>query len=232
MRINRVEGRFRADADEKSTESLLGMLATAHPEATRAGVEMLEQGGNAIDAACAAGIASGVCEPQASGLGGQSIGLIHFGGRTFAVDGSSRVPSLSHIDRMSPGDELVGHRATTVPSTLATYAWLHEHYGRLPWRELLAPAIRIAREGYRITELQHTLLERSRDELLMGSASGPLLPARWRRSLRNRRALHPARARPGPRDHRARRHHSLLPRRNRRADRPRHARPRRLPAHG
>ena len=172
MRISRVEGRFRPDADEKSAESLLGMVATAHPEATRAGVEMLEQGGNAIDAACGAGIAIGVCEPQASGLGGQSIGLIHFGGRTFAVDGSSRVPSLSHLDRMSPGDELVGHRATTVPSTLATYAWLHEHYGRLPWRELLAPAIRIAHEGYRITELQHTLLERSRDELLTGSASG------------------------------------------------------------
>ena len=146
-------------------------------------VEMLEQGGNAIDAACAAGIAIGVCEPQASGLGGQSIGLIHFGGRTFAVDGSSRVPSLSHIDRMSPGDKLVGHRATTVPSTLATYAWLHEHYGRLPWRELLAPAIRIAREGYRITELQQTLLERSRDELLMGlRLRHPLLPARRRRS--------------------------------------------------
>lgn len=136
------------------------MVATAFPDATTAGVEMLEQGGNAIDAACAAGIALCVCEPQASGLGGQSMGLIHLEGRTFALDGSSRAPSLAHQSRLNGNERGVGYRATTVPSTPATYAWLHRNYGRLDWPTILAPALRIAREGYRITALQSRLQER------------------------------------------------------------------------
>ena len=161
MRIARVEGRFVPTEDGKSASGARGIVATAHPEATQAGIEMLSLGGNAIDAACAAGLALGVCEPQASGIGGQSLGLVHFEGRTFAVDGSSRAPSLAHIERIEKGEERLGHRATTVPSTLATYAWLSEHYGRLPWSEVLQPSIRIAREGYAITELQHTLQNQS-----------------------------------------------------------------------
>ena len=98
MRIRRVEGRFRATTDSKCAESAGGIVATAFPDATAAGVEMLAQGGNAIDAACAVSFALGVCEPQASGLGGQSLGLVHLNGRTFAVDGSSRAPSLAHLE--------------------------------------------------------------------------------------------------------------------------------------
>jgi gamma-glutamyltranspeptidase/glutathione hydrolase len=140
------------------------MVASAFPDATAAGVEMLAQGGNAIDAACAVGLALAVCEPQASGLGGQNTGLVHLDGRTFAVDGSSRAPSLAHQSRLEDRDTLrVGYRATTVPSTPATYRWLHQEYGRLDWRTTLDPAIRIAREGYRITQLQHDLQVRERE---------------------------------------------------------------------
>ncbi len=143
------------------------MVATAFPDATAAGVEMLAQGGNAIDAACAVGFALGVCEPQASGLGGQSTGLIHFEGRTFALDGSSRAPSLAHRSRLKHPDRLrVGYRATTTPSTPATYGWLHREYGRLDWPTVLEPAIRIARQGYRITQLQHDLQVRERENFL------------------------------------------------------------------
>ncbi len=167
MRIGRVEGAFRPTADAKCAEASGGMVATAFPEATNAGVEMLAQGGNAIDAACAVGFALGVCEPQASGLGGQTMGLVHFEGRTFAVDGSSRAPSLAHRSQLeNPQWRRVGYRATTVPSTPATYGWLHRHYGRLDWRTVLEPAIRIAREGYRITPLQHGLQTRERDNFL------------------------------------------------------------------
>jgi gamma-glutamyltranspeptidase/glutathione hydrolase len=128
---------------------------------------MLAQGGNAIDAACAVGFALGVCEPQASGLGGQSTGLVHFEGRTFAVDGSSRAPSLAHRSRLKKRNAMrVGYRATTVPSTPATYRWLHQQYGKLDWRTILEPAIRIAREGYHITQLQHDLQVRERKNFL------------------------------------------------------------------
>jgi gamma-glutamyltranspeptidase/glutathione hydrolase len=143
------------------------MVASAFPDATAAGVQMLAQGGNAIDAACAMGFALAVCEPQASGLGGQNTGLVHFDGRTFAVDGSSRAPSLAHQPRLEDRDTLrVGYRATTVPSTPATYRWLHQAYGRLDWRTVLEPAIRIARDGYRITQLQHDLQVRERENFL------------------------------------------------------------------
>jgi len=164
VRIKRVEDRFEPTADGRCAEAGGGMVAAAFPDATAAGAEMLAQGGNAIDAACAVGLALGVCEPQASGLGGQSTGLVHFEGRTFAVDGSSRAPSLAHKSRLKNGDKLkLGYRATTVPSTPATYGWLHRQYGRLDWRTVLEPAIRIARYGYRITRLQHDLQVRERE---------------------------------------------------------------------
>ncbi|NIN73030.1 MAG: gamma-glutamyltransferase [Gemmatimonadetes bacterium] len=160
MRIRRVEGSFEATADGKCAAGARGAVASAFPEATTAGIEILAQGGNAVDAACAVGLALTVCEPQASGLGGQSTGLLHFNRKTMAIDGSSRVPSLAHRSRVDPEDCQLGYRAATVPSTPATYGWLHRSYGTLDWRTVLEPAIYLARNGYRITELQNSLLVR------------------------------------------------------------------------
>jgi gamma-glutamyltranspeptidase/glutathione hydrolase len=160
MRIGRVESGFQPGVEARAAESQRGMVATAFADATDAGVAMLEQGGNAADAACAAGLALGVCEPQASGIGGQSLALCHFDGRSTFLDGSSRAPSLVHHERLTKADRRVGYSATTVPTTLATYGWLHEHHGRLPWDVVLEPAVRLAREGYRITRLQNYLQER------------------------------------------------------------------------
>ena len=93
MKIKKVEGDFFPTEDHKCATSPGGMVSTAFPDATEAGVEMLRRGGNAIDAACAAAFALCVCEPQASGLGGQSMAIMHYRGKTIALDGSSRVPS-------------------------------------------------------------------------------------------------------------------------------------------
>lgn len=166
MRIARVEKGFQPTADGKAASSERGMVTSVFPDATRAGVEMLEQGGNAIDAATATGLALGVCEPQASGLGGQSTGLVHVNGRTFALDGSSRVPSLAHRERIAEAGKAataLGYGAATVPSSIATYGWLHEHYGVLPWHAVVEPSIRIARDGYCITDLQSSLQRRELD---------------------------------------------------------------------
>ena len=98
-----------------------GMVATQHYLATDAGIEMLQAGGNAIDAAVAAAYALGVCEPAASGLGGQTMMLIHLTKtrRTFALDGSSRAPNLTSLASLTESDRRRGYRATTVPSTPA-----------------------------------------------------------------------------------------------------------------
>lgn len=165
--LKRVEESFRTIPDKKASFSRRGMVATAFPDATGAGVEMLRHGGNAVDAACAASLALAVCEPQASGIGGQTIALIHVDGRTVAIDGSSRAPSLAHSSRFAKRRRrFLGYEASTVPSTVATIGYLNDHYGRLDWETIVEPAIRIARLGYRITELQHRCQVDSLDKFL------------------------------------------------------------------
>ncbi|MFB5645726.1 MAG: gamma-glutamyltransferase family protein, partial [Nitrosopumilaceae archaeon] len=158
MDIEKIENSFQETKDKKCTVSKNGMVSSAFPEATKAGVEMLKKGGNAVDAACATAIALGVCEPQASGLGGQSLVLLYIDGKTIALDGSSRAPSLAHSSFFEKHSRrFIGYKATTVPSTPAVIGYLNEHYGRLDWPTILKPAIRIAKRGYRITKLQHEL---------------------------------------------------------------------------
>lgn len=174
IHIEGIEQSFRSTPDRKASFSRRGMVATAFPDATCAGVEMLRKGGNAADAACAASLALAVCEPQASGIGGQTIALIHMDGRTVSLDGSSRAPSLAHSSVFSRRSaRLVGNKATTVPSMIATIGYLNERYGRLDWHTVIGPAIRIAKHGYRITELQHHSQKNNLQEFLaVRSGSG------------------------------------------------------------
>ena len=152
-----AESSFVPTEDEKCATGKNGIVATAFPEATCAGIEMLKAGGNAIDATCSAALALGVCEPQASGLGGQTMMLIYNGKKVAAIDGSSRAPSLANVNAMYKSDRTSGYRATTVPSTIATLGYVQKKYGQLPWIRIVEPAIRIAEEGYAITALQHSL---------------------------------------------------------------------------
>lgn len=163
MNFNEIESKFQVTKDGKCAGASNGMVSTAFPEATRAGVKMLKMGGNAVDAACAAALALGVCEPQASGIGGQTMMLIHTGKKIIAVDGSSRAPSLAHARAIFRDETSFGYRATTVPSTLATLGYVQKKYGTLPWKDIVGPAIEIAEIGYRITQLQHDLQVRERD---------------------------------------------------------------------
>lgn len=149
-----------------------GMVASAHYEATAAGAEMLAAGGNAIDSAVATAFALGVCEPAASGLGGQTMALIHLAetGKTLALDGSSRAPNRATPGSLDSVERLQGHRATTVPSTPAVLSYLLETYGRLKLPQILAPAIQLAEDGYIVSELQHGLAKKVAKNLRQGPA--------------------------------------------------------------
>ena len=167
MDIEKIESSFVPTLDKKCSVAKKGMVSSAFPNATKAGVEMLKKGGNAIDAACATALALGVCEPQASGLGGQSMGIIYANGTSYAIDGSSRSPSLAHSSiYTNKKNRRLGYKATTVPSTLAVIGFLHERYGRLEWQKIVAPSINIAKKGYKITQLQHDLQERELENFL------------------------------------------------------------------
>src|SRR5271165_240988 len=133
-----------------------GAAATAFPLATDAALSTLQAGGNAVDAAVAAAWTLSVCEPSASGLGGQSTLLIHrSNGTTFIIDGHSYAPSEVSIDTVDERQQRVGHRASTVPSTPATLEYVQRKYGVLPPAAVFGPAIEAAEEGYAITPLQH-----------------------------------------------------------------------------
>ena len=154
---------IRLPEPQRVAASPHGMVATAHFRATEVGVAILEQGGNAVDAAVAAAFALGVCEPQASGLGGQTMMLIHSveAHKTIAVDGSSKAPNRAVIDFFAEkSSRITGYSAATVPSTPATLAYVLDRYGTLKLSQLLEPVICLAREGYEISALQNRLQRR------------------------------------------------------------------------
>lgn len=155
MDLQRIENHCVTQSGDHFGRSEHGIVVTAFSEATRAGVLMLEKGGNAVDAACAASMALCVCEPQSSGLGGQGMAILHLDGRTFTLDGSSRTPSLAHSSQIRKYERSFGYKAATVPSQVALIGFLHLEHGRLEWDEILEPAIHLASGGYVISPLQH-----------------------------------------------------------------------------
>lgn len=154
-----------------------GVVATAHYEATRAAVQILESGGNAIDAAVTAAFSLGVCEPAASGLGGQTVMMIYDAEsrRKIALDGSSRAPHRIEPGELPKPDRFRGHMATTVPATPAVLGYALERYGTKPLTEVLEPAIRMAEDGVRVSPLHHFLLKRELKHLREGTAAPFLL---------------------------------------------------------
>lgn len=148
------------------------MAVTANPHATEAAVRILREGGSATDAAIAAVLVLNVVEPQSSGIGGGGF-LLHYdastGGRV-AYDGRERAPAAADeglfIDAagkpMAFFDAVVGGRSVGVPGLLRMLALAHEDHGRLPWSRVLQPAIRLAEDGFAVSERLHAQLAADR----------------------------------------------------------------------
>nr|WP_310483159.1 gamma-glutamyltransferase [Chamaesiphon sp. VAR_48_metabat_403] len=158
-------------------QSQNGMVTSAHPLATQAGVLMLQQGGNAIDAAVATTLAISVVEPFAAGIGGGGFAIVKVGKNVETLDFRERAPQKAsrnmYLDaqgKVRPNASLEGHLAAGVPGTIAGLAALHQKYGKLPWRTVVAPAIKIAREGFTVSEL-YTVQAKSKQKLLASNAA-------------------------------------------------------------
>jgi gamma-glutamyltranspeptidase/glutathione hydrolase len=158
---------------QRISVSKFGMVSTAHYLATKIGAQVLEEGGNAIDAAVASAFALGVCEPQASGLGGQTMMLLFLTdeAKVIALDGSSRAPNRGLNENFEDkACRLLGYAASTVPSTPATLAYVLERYGTLNLKNVLDHSIALAENGYPITKLQHRLQVREHKNFKKGNA--------------------------------------------------------------
>lgn len=138
-----------------------GMVVSVHALATQAGVEILQQGGNAVDASIATGLALVTVYPWAGNLGGGGFMLIHLAdGRDVALDFRETAPAAASRDMnldahgdVVPGLSTVGWRASGVPGTVAGFALALEKYGsgKISWARVCEPARRLAAEGHVIT---------------------------------------------------------------------------------
>jgi gamma-glutamyltranspeptidase/glutathione hydrolase len=141
-------------------------IASAHPEATRAGMDILAQGGNAFDAAVAVSAALAVVEPFSSGLGGGGFWLLHRArdGHQVMIDGRERAPLAAGRDmyldehgEVVPGASVTGALAAAIPGEPAALVHIAGRYGRLPLAQSLAPAIGLARAGFAVDASYHRL---------------------------------------------------------------------------
>ena len=131
-----------------------GMVCAAQPLAVQAGVEVLKRGGSAVDAAIAVNACLGLMEPTANGLGGDLFAMVWDprAKKLAGLNASGRAPLALTIDKVPAEKDgtipLYSPYSWTVPGCADGWFELHKRYGRLPMKELLAPAIRYAEEGF------------------------------------------------------------------------------------
>ncbi|WP_027349800.1 gamma-glutamyltransferase family protein [Halotalea alkalilenta] len=148
-------------SQRSATYSTTGMVAASQPQAAQAGREMLARGGNAVDAAIATAAALTVTEPTANGIGGDAFALVWVPegstGRLHGLNASGAAPAALSLEAVrAAGHEsmpLYGWTPVTVPGAPGAWAELARRFGRLPLSASLAPAIRLAREGFPLSPM-------------------------------------------------------------------------------
>lgn len=158
-------------------------IASAHPLATEAGQTILQQGGNAFDAAITVSAVLAVVEPYSSGIGGGGFWLLHRARdqKQIMIDGREKAPIRAQPDmyldaqgEIRANASLDGPLAAAIPGTIAALAHLAEHYGQLPLSKTLAPAIRLAREGFAVTAHYQKMAGFRKQALLASTESARL----------------------------------------------------------
>ncbi len=156
----------------ESTSS--GMVVSAHPEASKIGIDILKKGGNAVDAAVATGFALAVCFPAAGNLGGGGFMVLRFAdGNTITLDFREKAPNkafrdmyLDSANEVIPDMSLYTQSASGVPGSVDGLIEAHLKYGKLPFSDIIQPAIDLAENGFQITENQAKSLNSEKSEFI------------------------------------------------------------------
>ena len=135
------------------------MVVSVHELASRAGAEIMQAGGNAVDAAVATGFALAVVHPAAGNIGGGGFMLIRMAdGKTHFLDYREKAPAAATRDmyldaqgNVIEGASEIGYKAISVPGSVAGMVYAEQKYGKLTLKQVMAPAIRLAHEGYALT---------------------------------------------------------------------------------
>ncbi len=160
-----LRSRLHVSKDEVVADN--GIVAASHPLSSEAGLEMLKQGGNAVDAAVATGFVGCVVEPMMTCIAGCGFMLIHLAqeGRSVAIEFSPRAPKAATpdmyrveesaieeigIQSVRFSENIYGYKSISVPGTVAGFCLAHDRYGSLPLEQVMEPAIHLAEEGFEV----------------------------------------------------------------------------------
>lgn len=152
-------GTTAQEQDKRDVVASRAIVAAAHPLAAQAGMEILQTGGNAIDAAVATSFALGVVEPNATGLGGGGFAVIYIAkeNKCYVIDYRETAPAnarpdmyeLNAMGRPVNDAAATGHKAVAVPGQLRGMEILHKMFGSKTWEELVLPAVKLSESGFK-----------------------------------------------------------------------------------
>src|SRR5262249_26281805 len=160
-------------ASREPARARQGMVAATTEIASRVGVEIMQHGGNAVDAAVAVGLALAVTWPSAGNLGGGGFMMIRRAdGNTEIIDYRERAPAAASRDMYLDKDgnvikdaSTVGYKASGVPGTVAGFALALQHHGKLKWQDVVEPARKLAADGFEVSYHVSRSLKASNDLL-------------------------------------------------------------------
>jgi gamma-glutamyltranspeptidase/glutathione hydrolase len=143
----------RAEAHRPTVTARHGLVCAGHPLAAQAGLWLLQQGGNVVDAALAVAAALTVVEPHMSGIGGDGFLMVYHqaSGTVAVVNATGPAPRRATLSAYREGIPLTGVRSVSVPGLVDGWFRLHARYGSQPWTRILAPAIDLAEHGFPVS---------------------------------------------------------------------------------
>ncbi len=163
-----------------------GLVVSSHALASQAGVQILRQGGNAVDAAIATGLALAVTHPSAGNIGGGGFMIVFTkAGEVTTFDFREKAPAAAH-ERMFLGENgeylrdsnHEGYRSVGVPGTVAGFDLARQRFGSMPWKELAAPAVALARDGFQLSPAQAEAFARLKKDWSRHPSSAKVFLAR------------------------------------------------------